>query len=76
VATKAKSKTRRKTQTRGESTRTKLETGNPKVARMTIEIDWDELVARVAKQMGKKAKKMTGGSRRTRRKTTRSAASR
>jgi hypothetical protein len=62
VATRAKSKTRSKTRsTSARNSKSRDSAGvhvkpdlrDPHVARITVEINWDELIARVARKMGR-----------------------
>ena len=52
----------------------KPDLSNPRVARITIEIDWEELISRVARKMGKtirsKRSAAASGARRSRRAST------
>ena len=48
--------------------RVKAEMTEPRVARIVIEIDWEELAARMARKVGRGIKRrVAGGSRQTRR---------
>ena len=57
---KAKSRSKSKTRTSnrpGSGIRVKREMLSPKVAQVTVELDWEELVSRVIKKLGKSVKK-------------------
>jgi hypothetical protein len=62
--------------TLSEGIRVTAEMPDPKVARITIDIDWQHLVSRVARTVGRRIKKRTAHSSPTRRTRTSTRSSR